>query len=194
MCKNALIARVHANPPTGLHFAAPGPAAGSALQLSMLCCCCISALANQNPEFYSLCCVDGSGFTRILQSLALMCSNKPSLPMTFGADHLHPAPVSTPLDPLTPKASGHQHQQHCEATDPPLRSDLVCQSERMTKLKAELDSCDQQALTQVLLWPTPADKLMPLAHAVTQAATSMIECGSTGQSQHAGCSCRSCCV
>ncbi len=37
---------------------------------------------------------DGSGFTRLLQSLALMCSNQPGLPMTFGAANLsHPEVV-----------------------------------------------------------------------------------------------------
>lgn len=71
--------------------------------------------------------------------------------MTFGADHLHPPPVATPLNPLTPHASGHQHQQQHEVADPSLGSDMVCQSVRMNKLKAALDSCDQhaQALTQV---------------------------------------------
>ncbi|KAL0050991.1 hypothetical protein WJX82_000196 [Trebouxia sp. C0006] len=33
---------------------------------------------------------DGSGFTRLLHSLALMCSNQPGLPMTFGAVNLSP--------------------------------------------------------------------------------------------------------
>ena len=33
---------------------------------------------------------DGSGFTRLLQTLALMCSNQPGLPMMFGAGHLLP--------------------------------------------------------------------------------------------------------
>ena len=36
------------------------------------------------------CVADGSGFTTILQSLALMCSNQPGLPMMFGAGHLKP--------------------------------------------------------------------------------------------------------
>ncbi|DBA91019.1 TPA: hypothetical protein ACH3X2_004220 [Trebouxia sp. C0005] len=35
------------------------------------------------------CIADGSGFTRLLQSLALMCSNQPGLPMTFGAANLN---------------------------------------------------------------------------------------------------------
>lgn len=93
------------------------------------------------------CGVDGSGFTRILQSLALMCSNKPGLPMMFGADLLQPPPA---LDPLTPMTC-NQEQQNNNVSDTGLESDMACQSARMNKLKADIDSRDQQALTQVHL-------------------------------------------
>ena len=79
-----------------------------------------------------------------------MCSNKPGLPMMFGADHLHPPPALDPLTPSIPKAPGSQEQQHNDAPDDPgLGGGMVRQSARMNRLKADLDSHDQQALIQV---------------------------------------------
>ena len=111
-----------------------------------------SAVNHSQPETYNpFCGVDGSGFTRILQSLALMCSNKPGLPMMFGADHLHPPRALDPLTPLTSKASGNQEQQHSHVSDPGVGGAMVCQSARMNQLKADIDSRDQHILTQVHL-------------------------------------------
>lgn len=69
--------------------------------------------------------------------------------MMFGADHQYPPPALNHLTPLTPKASGKQEQQLSDVTDPGFGGDKVCQSARMSK--ADLDSRDHQALTQVLL-------------------------------------------
>lgn len=71
--------------------------------------------------------------------------------MMFGADHLHPTSALDPLTPLPPKASGYQ--AHNVNPDPDLGGHTVhmCQSARMNKLKADLNSHDQQALTQVHL-------------------------------------------
>ena len=80
------------------------PASLCLLRTSMMCIhthiCLVVALSTISaPEGHSTvllshlrrpCAADGSGFTRILQSLALMCSNQPGLPMMFGAGHLKP--------------------------------------------------------------------------------------------------------
>ncbi|KAL3152316.1 hypothetical protein ABBQ32_001385 [Trebouxia sp. C0010 RCD-2024] len=86
------------------------------------------------------CVADGSGFTRILQSLALMCSNQPGLPMRFGADHLYPPP------PYTLRAPGTDVQQQQEVDESGLGKDLKQQSARM--VMAGLDSHAQHALMQ----------------------------------------------
>lgn len=77
----------------------------------------------------------------ILQSLALMCSNQPGLPMRFGANHLLPPP------PCNPKAPGSEVQQQHEADESALGRDLEQQSDKA--VMADLDSHAQHALMQV---------------------------------------------
>ena len=89
-------------------------------------------------------CADGSGFTRILQSLAAMCSSQPGLPMMFGANHLH---LPGNLKSRGGDKQQQQQQQGLEASDV-LGTDSLHQR---CEIQEHIQRDDQHAMLQVLL-------------------------------------------